>query len=192
MARSAGENGPRRKFVLVPIGLPGAGKTALVEWLASRLDCRVVSRDRIRSAMFVPCRFTPEEKEAAFRALQSALEVNLGLGATTLVDGMCFSEEGVLERVEAIARASGGIPIAVYCECPIEVAQQRVERDREVGDHPALDRNAGLVREVARRFRALPRGIFRVDMTQDLERIGEAVLRYIEGRLDGEGQCHRD
>jgi predicted kinase len=185
-------NPSKKKFVLIPVGLPGAGKTTLVRWLAERLQCRVVSRDAIRSAMFVPCDFTPEEKDAAFSALQTALEVNLKLGVSTLVDGMCFSAEGALETVEQIVRAGGGIPVAIYCDCPIDVAKERVENDRKARSHDALDRDATLVKAVADRFRSLPEGVFRVDMTESLEVVGASVRRHIEERLGAEDPCDHD
>lgn len=167
------------RFVFLPIGLPGAGKTTLVKWLSERVEARVASRDAIRDAMFRPCSYSVDEKQAAFSAVQDAVRVNATLSVSTLVDGMCFSTNGELEQLEEIARVYGSIPIPVHCKCPITVAQARVERDQVEGAHVAEDRDVDLVDTVAERFRAIPPRVYAVDMTQDITSVGTKVLNYI-------------
>lgn len=170
-------------FVFLPIGLPGAGKSSLVLWLAERLRCRILSRDSLREAMFNPCSFTESEKRAAYAGLQVALRSNLSLSESTLVDGMCFSSVGVLEDLEGIAEEYNAVAIPVWCDCPIAVAQERVECDRRLGRHAAQDRDAALVRRVAERFRVIPEGVLRIDMSQDRDTIGHLALEHICRRL---------
>jgi predicted kinase len=165
-------------IVIALIGVPGAGKTSLAQWLVQRKpSLRIISRDLIREAMFVPCYFTNEEKSAAFEAVKLAIPVVVSRGNSVVVDGMCFSQDGVLEEVEQIAATVGARPVSVFCKCPLDIAIARVERDRESGSHPAQDRNAALVRRVFADFRTLPERVITVDSSANVDEVGKETLR---------------
>lgn len=163
-------------FVLTPIGLPGSGKSTLVHWLHERIPLWIVSRDSIRAAMFDPCEYTRIEKEAAFEAVLSGVRANCVLGRPVAVDGIAFSEEGYLERVAAVAAEAGSKLVAVFCDCPLEVACERVEADHRFGHHLAADRDRDLVEATAAHFRDVPYWAYRLDMTRPVAEVGEQVL----------------
>lgn len=171
-------------FVLAIMGIPGAGKTTLCEWLRERLDVRVVSRDVIRAALFDPCTFTDAEKAAAFRSLLDAIRVNARLDQASIIDGMCFSTSGQLEQVERAAVDNGARFIAVHCECPVHVAQQRVEEDLREGTHLADDRDPSLVQKVAERFRSIPEWVIKIDGTESPDRVGPTILKSLGQQLN--------
>jgi len=169
--------------VVAFMGIPGAGKSTLANGLAREIALlRIISRDTIRAAMFDPCFYTREEKAAAFEGTLLGLRVVLGRGESALADGMCFSEIGPLERVEAASVDAGAAFVAVYCEVAVEEAVRRVEEDRRSGKHPALDRDGKLVRRIAAEFRTLPAGSIRVDMNRDLDEARSALIQELIAR----------
>ncbi len=174
-------------FCLALIGLPGAGKTTLAKNLAVEISgLRIVSRDLIREAMFDPCTFSQEEKQAAFRSLRLAQEAIWQRPESTVIDGTCFSEIGPLDCVAADTKKSGVRLVKMNCQCPVDVAKQRVEIDRQLDAHPAKDRDAGLVAKVNERFFDVPASYPAIDMTQPVEQVtqdGIAVL-LDEGVID--------
>lgn len=174
------KGGPSAPIVVALMGIPGAGKTTLAKWLAGHCQgLNVVSRDTIRKAMFPNCHFTSAEKEAAFEGLCLALPVLVRNGEAVVIDGTCFSEAGALERVKAIAATEGARFLGIYCDCPVDVAVERVERDRLTGVHPAEDRDGSLVRKVASSFRAIPQEAVKIDCSKAIYVSGRKVMSII-------------
>lgn len=171
------------RFVVIVAGLPGAGKTALAERLAPVLGARIVSRDVVRAAMFVPCAFTATEKQASFRAVVAAVEANCRLGESTIVEGMPFSRVG---EIEAVREASERLQVpcfTVVCDVPVAVAQARVRAQQAEGVPMADDRAAELVAEVAGRFRQPPPDAFVIDATQPLDELAAQVLTHVQAHV---------
>lgn len=176
-----------KPFVLALMGIPGAGKTSLALWLSQHLpSLRIVSRDVIREAMFSPCLFTNEEKTAAFEAVKLAIPIIVSRGDPVVIDGMCFSEIGVLEEIEKIALTAGADPVSVFCNCPLDVAIARVERDRESGSHSALDRDAELVKKIYSAFRPLPQQVVSIKSDTDIDKAGQQILSYLSKSIASE------
>jgi predicted kinase len=136
-------------FVAIFIGIPGAGKSTLINKVAAATGASVVCRDRVRDAMFQPCSYTAEEKQAAYHVVLASLQVNAQLGRSSLVDGMCFTSAAQVEEVRELATSLRVAFWAFHCACPVEVAIRRVEADRASGRHLAADRDAMLVGTVA-------------------------------------------
>ena len=169
-----------RPFVLALMGIPGAGKSTAAMWLVDRLtSLRIVSRDRIRDSMFDPCTYSAGERLAAYEAVKLAIPTVLSRGDSVVVDGMCFSESGVLEDLEELVSGTGARFFAVYCDCPLTIALDRVKRDCEEGSHLAKDRDPELVRRVAAQFRTLPEHVSKVDASVHSSDVGKAILRII-------------
>lgn len=170
----------KNTFCLALIGLPGAGKTTLAESLIKRIvGLRIVSRDRVRGAMFDPCTFSNVEKDAAFQALRLAQEAIWQRPESTVADGICFSDANMLDCVVDDATRYGIQLIAVNCQCPLEIAIDRVEADRRLGSHSAKDRDAALVRRVKERFFDVPTIFPSIDMTQTPLRVTEDMLEIL-------------
>jgi len=160
-----------RGRLVILVGLPGAGKTTLASWLADEYGFSVASRDTIRTAMFPRCRFTFEEKAAAYDAMKAAVATMLGLGLDVVTDGITFSSGTQLREVMALG-ASAGVPTTVlHCAVPVALAQQRVEHDRATDPSIPADRDASLVVEVAQRFDPLPDGAIEIDTAAPLHEV---------------------
>jgi predicted kinase len=166
--------------VIALMGLPGSGKTTLAERLARARDFSVVSRDEIRAAMFRPCRFTEQEKEAAYRALLLAVAACLELGRSCVVDGMPFSRVSEVAEVRKLSHKAGASFLPVFLDCPVEVAQERARRDLAEQSRVSDDRDARLIARVAERFEAPPPDALGLDATAPPEDIAEAILDRLE------------
>ena len=162
------------------IGLPGAGKTSLAQAASNEIGClRVVSRDLIRDAMFKPCRYSTEEKAIAFDGMRMAQRAIWQRPESTIMDGICFSSREVLDVVASDAEANSVRFVAFFCDCPLDLAINRVESDRNSGYHMAADRNAALVRRVHRDFLEFPPAFPRIDMSKDKGAVLEELLNYL-------------
>jgi predicted kinase len=163
--------------VVIVVGLPGAGKSALAAHLEAVFGLRRVCRDRVRAAMFPRCRYTPTEKRAALRAVLLAVEVNLALGESSVVDGMTLSRERDRAKFAELAARAGAGLLTLWLDVPAALACTRVAAD--AGNHLAADRDAALVAAVQERFEA-PAGAAWIDGSLPLAEVcaaGEAVLR---------------
>ncbi len=156
------------------IGLPGSGKTTLAAWLELNADVAVVSRDTIRAAMFPRCRYTAEEKYAAYGAMKMALEITLKQGRVVCTDGITFASQEDRDDMQLIA-AAAGVPLTlVWCDVPVAVAQDRVAEDTVT---VFADRTPALVESVAARFAPLTADAIRLDMTKPVADIGTHLLK---------------
>jgi predicted kinase len=166
--------------VIALMGLPGSGKTTVAERVVRARDLSLVSRDAIRAAMFRPCRFTEQEKQAAYRALLLAVAACLELGRSCVVEGMPFSRASEVDELRKLAQRAGARFMPVFLDCPVEVAQARAHRDRLAQGRSPDDRDERLVARVAERFEAPPSDALRLDATTPPELIAKAVLDRLE------------
>lgn len=166
--------------VVVLIGLPGAGKTCVAEALERELGLHRICRDGIRAAMFPRCEFSPAEKKAANQAALRALEVNCALGRNSVLDGRTFSKLRERLEIEDHTQRWGARTIAVWIDCPVELARARVAQS---GPHPAGDRSVDLVDLVASRFDPPAAGCLVVDARPPRAEMTEDAVRAIRDAL---------
>ncbi len=161
-------------------GLPGTGKTTLTCELAARTSGRVLSKDEIRHALFMP-----EEIEYSSRQDDFCLQVMLQTAGQLLernprriifLDGRPFSRRYQVENVLSAADSLHQSWRIVECVCPEEICRERLEDQAASGTHPAGNRNFQLYLEVKSRFEAitLPKTV--IDTSQSLEACIEQAL----------------
>jgi len=172
--------------VVALMGLPGSGKSTLAVPVARELGAWIVSRDHIRLAMFEPCEFTEQEKQAAFRGVLAAVDANCALGRLTVVDGMPFSRVGEIEAVTEVAARWQRTLVAIMLKVSPELAARRVSADHGSMRKPGDDRTVELPAQVSRRFRALPEGTVVLDGEASVETLLDEVLAHLQA--GGEGQ----
>jgi len=179
-----------RPWCLALMGLPGAGKTTTALMLERSVKADIISRDAIRDAMFPSCTYTIDEKRAAFDGVLRAVGTTVRLGRSAIVDGIAFSTVGDLEEVTSTVEGAGGDLLAVYLDCPVDLAVARVVDDRQNGRHTASDRDEELVRRVACSFRELPQSVHVVDATAKPSDVAAQVCRLL-GLAAGDGVDHQ-
>ena len=161
MAGALGRGARRAPPLLILLmGLPGAGKSTLARGLAQRRGDARVDRDLLRARLFRGRAVTAAQKQAANAAVWRRVAALLRDGRGVIVDGMTFASAAERRRAQALARRLRARCVALYLDCPPELARERVGR---APAHPATDRRPALVDEVARRFEPAPRDALRLD-----------------------------
>jgi adenylylsulfate kinase len=171
-------------MIVMMAGLPGTGKSTLARELAVRTSGRVLSKDEIRHAIFLP-----EEIEYSTRQDDYCLHIMLKTAGyllersaerTIFLDGRPFSRRYQIENVMAGAASLRQPWRILECVCSEETARRRLAADGVGAAHPAGNRNFQLHLEVKLRFEAITHAKVVIDTDQELEgcvRAGMAALR---------------
>ena len=140
-------------------GLPGSGKTTLARELAARTSGRVLSKDEVRHALFLPQEIEYSSRQDDF-CLQVILEVATHLLARNparliFLDGRPFSRRYQIENVLGAAAGLHQGWRILECVCSEATARRRLEGDAATSSHPAGNRDYQLYLEVKSRFEAI-------------------------------------
>jgi predicted kinase len=161
-------------------GLPGSGKSTLARELAARTAGRVVSKDEIRHAIFLP-----EEIEYSTRQDDYCLQIMLDTAGYLLarnptraifLDGRPFSRRYQIENVIAAAAALRQPWRIFECVCSEETARRRLAADNDTGAHPAGNRDFQLYLDIKARFETIAHAKTVIDTDQPLETCVEQAL----------------
>lgn len=169
-----------RPLLVALAGLPGAGKTELARRLAPVLGAAIVDRDALRAAMFPHDDGRDDFRRRATIAAMSELSARLQRGESCIADGRTLARGRDREEVAALAQRHAATFALLWIDCPVEVAAARLGGQH---DHPARDRNAGLLREVARRFEhqgLQGRAVLRLDGRLDPDTLAGKALRFLQ------------
>lgn len=169
-----------RPAVVALIGLPGSGKRVVAQALSERLGLRRIDREAIRNAMFPQCAFSFAEKRAAFRAVLLALEINCVLGASSVLEGVSFGSRRDLVRVDSVVRRYAFLPVPVYLDCSVAVAQARITQQIAADPELARTRIPEMAAEVRARFDTPPPNALTVNANLPLDEVARIVVAAVE------------
>jgi predicted kinase len=160
-------------MIALMAGLPGSGKSTLARELAARTAGRVLSKDEIRHAIFLP-----EEIEYSTRQDDYCLQIMLDTAGyllarnaarLVLLDGRPFSRRYQIDNV-LTAAARMQQPWRIFeCVCSEETARRRLAADTDAGSHPAGNRDFQLYLEVKARFETITHAKTVIGTDQPLE-----------------------
>ncbi len=169
-------------------GLPGTGKTALSEALAEQLGGIVLSKDKIRAALFSSgaINYSSDQNDFCMSVILMAAQRIASEGSVPFIflDGRTFSRaRHVQEVVRAATEANAHYKILLL-SCPDELALARIRKSQ--GEHLAGNRDADLYWEVKARFEPITLPKLDVDTSRSLEECVELCAAYLEGLHHGD------
>ncbi|HEY6369723.1 MAG TPA: AAA family ATPase [Candidatus Sulfotelmatobacter sp.] len=152
-------------------GLPGSGKSTLARALAARTAGRVLSKDEIRHAIFLPSEieYTSRQDDYCLRVMVDTAGYLLGRDPRRVIflDGRPFSRRYQIENVMGPAESLGQPWRILECVCSEETARRRLAADADV--HPAGNRDFQLYLEVKGRFETITHPKAVIDTERALE-----------------------
>ncbi len=146
-------------MIVLMAGLPGTGKSTVARELAARTSGRVLSKDEIRHATFLPeeIEFSAAQDDFCVSVMLEIAEYLLSRSPSRLIflDGRPFSRRYQIENVIAAAASMNQPWRIIECICSDETARGRLAADAQTAAHPAGNRNFQLYLEVKSRFETI-------------------------------------
>jgi uncharacterized protein len=169
--------------VILLVGLPGVGKTTLADALARQIDGQILSRDRIRDAIFpeIYLDYSPEQNSVGTDTLYAVLEYILAHRADgyLIIDGKPFSRAHEVSSVLALADKYEAKVHVLHCDAPLEIVQERLARGLSDIVNQRADRTPEKAERILAEFEPLGVPHLKLDMTRALASLTEEVANYI-------------
>ena len=181
------------RMIVVVFGLMGTGKSSRSRALAASLNWPVIHSDVVRKNLAglkptdrVPVEFGQGiyDEDFSTRTYDEMLrqaETHLAAGHSVILDGS-YKRAQERDRVRQLARKQGARVVFVYCECPPEVARERL--GIRLTDPEAIsDGRVELFADQARDFDPLApedRPLLRLDTTRDPAVVLEELKSFVQ------------
>ncbi|MFZ0860021.1 MAG: ATP-binding protein [Candidatus Sulfotelmatobacter sp.] len=167
-------------MIVLMAGLPATGKSTLARELAMRTSGRVLSKDEVRHAIFLPeeIEYSSAQDDYCLHLMLETAGYLLSRNPSRLIflDGRPFSRRYQIENVLAAARSLHQPWRILECVCSDETARRRLAADSEVSAHPAGNRDYQLYLEVKSRFEAIQHAKTLIDTDRPLETCVQQAL----------------
>jgi predicted kinase len=173
-------------MLIAMAGLPGTGKSTLAGRLAAELGAVLLNKDEVRAVLFPPpvLDYSREQDDLVMGAIYAATAVILRdhPQRVVILDGRTFLRSYQVQDLTALGATIGEPARIIECVCADEVVRARLERDLEIGTHPAGNRTYDLYRTV--KARAEPLTLPHLMLDTGLLGVEECVRRclgYVRG-----------
>ena len=167
-------------MIVLMAGLPGTGKSTLARELAVRTSGRVLSKDEVRHAIFLPeeIEYSSAQDDYCLHVMFETAGYLLSRRPSRMIflDGRPFSRRYQIENVLAAAAFLHQPWRILECICSDETARRRLAAGVDAGAHPAGNRDYQLYLEVRSRFEAIVHPKTIIDTEQALETCVQQAL----------------
>lgn len=173
-------------MIVLMAGLPGTGKTKLARALAARTAGRVLNKDEVRHALFLPHEIDYSSRQDDL-CLQIVLEtasylLERNTNQIIFLDGRPFSRRYQIENVLRFAATLHQNWRIIECVCAEPLARQRLQPQTNPEAHPAQNRDFQLYLEMKSRFEAITLPKIVIDTGQLIEACTEQALSALQTR----------
>ncbi len=177
---------PKSAPLIVFAGLPASGKSTLAGSLAGRLGAAVLSKDRIRAALFPPedIEYTRTQDDYVMQVVYRTAAYLLAKkpDRPVIVDGRPYViAYQVRDLLDFVSREALSYCL-IECTCSEESARERIEADARAQRHPASDRSFELYTTLKARSDPIPPPKLVVDTDQSHEYCLDQCIHYIKNR----------
>jgi len=133
--------GLTRPLVIVVTGRMGTGKSTLARALAKGFVAPLEQTDAVRRELFGASEkpaaygeeiYTSENRNRVYQELGNRVGQHVTDGLTVIADGT-FLSRASRESLYSVAHDHGARTMMVHCECPDDVARQRIDRRQKSG-----------------------------------------------------------
>jgi predicted kinase len=186
------------RLIVVVFGLMGSGKSSRSRALAASLNWPVIHSDAVRKTLaglkptdrvhveFGQGIYDEDFSARTYDEMLRLAEAHLAAGRNLILDGS-YKRAAERARVRRLGQNQGARVVFVYCECPPEVARERL--GIRVTDPEAIsDGRVELFEDQARDFDPFTpedRPLLRLDTTRDPAVVLEELLSFVRCFQDG-------
>lgn len=113
--------------LLMMVGLPGTGKSSIVESLQEKLSCTVVRTDNVRLQMRKQPTYTAAEMMLVYEVCYSIIEVRLRKGERVIFDASNYLAAR-RDHLAKVARRCGAAVAVCYVQAAQETIRERLKQ----------------------------------------------------------------
>jgi predicted kinase len=130
-------------YLFLMLGSPGSGKSFVAEWLQREIPPTVhIRSDDLRLSMFGEDRLelhtNPEFKQPVYGAMDYMARQILSADVSVIYDAN-MNRRDTRHKLAKLALERGAVPLVIWLDVPIELAEQRVIERAERGGHEYFD-----------------------------------------------------